>query len=370
MNRSPARLVPWATLLVVFAQTACVDRTNAAALASREVGVARTGAADSTQKRAAETGVVAVTAADAAALKLEREQEPKRSRRDSVKLASMTRPDTTLDKLWPVKRHEPLPGAVLPANRIVAYYGNPLSTRMGVLGEFPKAKMFAMLDREVARWAEADPEHPVVPALHFIVTVAQGAPGRNGLYRLQMRDSLTDVVHAWAREKRGLLFLDVQPGKSTVQAEVPRLRAFLENPDVHLAIDPEFSMAPSGALPGKRVGTVDAKDINWAIAFLDEIVREKQLPPKVLIVHRYTRRMVTNARAIRPVPNVQVVMHMDGWGPPSQKFDTFNLFIRAEPVEFAGFKLFYKNNRKKGDPLLTPGELLRLNPQPLYIQYQ
>ena len=295
---------------------------------------------------------------------------PKRSRRDSVALASMTKQDTVLDKLWPVKMPAPLPGAILPNKRIVAYYGNPLSKRMGVLGEYPKDQMLAMLDKEVGNWAKADPSHPVVPALHLIVTVAQGAPGKNGLYRLQMRDSMVNEVYSWIKAKGGIFFVDVQVGKSTLQAELPRLRPILENPDVHLAVDPEFSMAPSGKVPGTKIGTLDAKDINWAVNFLDEIARAKNLPPKILVVHRFTRPMVTNAKDIRFTPHVQVVMDMDGWGPPWLKFDSYHDYIKKEPVQFTGFKLFYHNDTKKGDALLTPGEVLRLNPRPLYIQYQ
>jgi hypothetical protein len=230
--------------------------------------------------------------------------------------------------------------------------------------------MLSMLDKEVARWAKADPSHPVVPALHLIVTVAQGAPGKGGLYRLQMRDSMVNEIYAWAKSRHGLLFIDVQVGKSTVQAELPRLRPFLENPDVHLAIDPEFAMAPSGKVPGTKIGTLDASDVNWAVNFLDEIGRAKNLPPKILIVHRFTRKMVTNAAQIRFTPHVQVVMDMDGWGPPWLKFDSYHDYVKAEPVQFTGFKLFYHNDTKKGDPLLTPAEVLRLNPKPLYIQYQ
>ena len=295
---------------------------------------------------------------------------PKRPRHDSVALASMTKPDSALDKRWPVKMPEQLPGAVFPGNRVIAFYGNPLSKKMGVLGEYPKDEMLAMLDREVAKWAKADPSKPIIPALHLIVTVAQGDPGKNGLYRLQHRDTLVNTIYAWAKAKKALLFLDVQVGKSTVQAEIPRLRAFLENPDVHLALDPEFSMAPSGKVPGKQIGTLDAKDINFAVNFLDEIARAKNIPPKILVVHRFTRKMVTNARDIKFTPRVQVVMDMDGWGPPWLKFDSYHDYVKAEPVQFTGFKLFYHNDTKKGDLLLTPGEVLRLNPRPLYIQYQ
>ncbi len=283
---------------------------------------------------------------------------------------SMTKPEPKLDAKWPVKMPPPLPGALLPATRIVAYYGNPLSKKMGVLGEYPKDEMLAKLDQEVARWRKADPNTPVKPALHLIVTVAQGAPGKNGLYRLQHRDAMVNEVYSWAKAKNALLFLDVQVGKSTLQAELPRLRPFLENADVHLAVDPEFSMAPSGRVPGSRIGTLDASDINWAVNFLDEIARAKNLPPKILVVHRFTRKMVTNAQNIHFTPHVQVVMDMDGWGPPWLKFDSYHDYIKAEPVEFTGFKLFYHNDTKKGGAMLTPSEVLRLNPRPHYIQYQ
>lgn len=351
---------------------ACYDRPNAAPAAAKGSGT--DGAVSSRDARTTEGSsaptVTAVTAREAARVPTSEESLPKRSRRDSVALASMTKPDSVLDGKWPVKMPEPLAGAILPAKRIVAFYGNPLSKKMGVLGEYPKEQMLAMLDKEVARWAKADTSHPVVPALHLIVTVAQGAPGKNGLYRLWMRDSLVNEVHSWARSRHGLFFLDVQVGKSTVQAELPRLRPFLENPDVHLAIDPEFSMAPSGAVPGRKIGTLDAKDINWAVDFLDEIARTKNLPPKILIVHRFTRTMVTNAPKIRFTPHVQVVMDMDGWGPPWLKFDSYHDYVKAEPVQFTGFKLFFHNDTKTGDPLLTPAEVLRLTPRPLYIQYQ
>lgn len=366
----PARRAIALTVLAIAC--ACYDRPNAAPAADRSGhrGQVVPDSGAPSAERTAEVSVRGVTAAEAARVPTSEADLSKRTRRDSVALASMTKPDSVLDRKWPVKMSEPLPGAILPANRIVAFYGNPLSKKMGVLGEYPKDQMLTMLDKEVARWAKADPSHPVIPALHLIVTVAQGAPGKNGLYRLWMRDSLIDEVHSWARSRHGLFFIDVQVGKSTVPAELPRLRPFLEHPDVHLAIDPEFSMAPSGAVPGRKIGTLDAKDINWAVEFLDEVARTKHLPPKILIVHRFTRNMVTNAPKIRFTPHVQVVMDMDGWGPPWLKFDSYHDYVKAEPVQFTGFKLFFHNDTRTGDPLLTPAEVLRLTPRPLYIQYQ
>ena len=368
-----ALLISGASLL----SSACADNKQPSGATAKGGGSAGEVAVDTAAARAKQDSSAAAAAAAAPQLAPgQREADlppgelPKRPRKDSVALASMTKSDTALDKLWPVKGPTAAPGALLPSKRIVAYYGNPLSKKMGVLGEYPKDSMLAMLDKEVARWGKADPSHPVVPALHLIVTVAQGAPGKNGLYRTQHRDSMVNEIYSWIKAKGGVLFLDVQVGKSTVEAEIPRLRSFLENPDVHLALDPEFSMAPSGAVPGTKIGTLDAKNINWAIQFLDEIAKSKNLPPKILVIHRFTRKMVTNAKDIRPTSHAQVVMDMDGWGPPWLKFDSYHDYVKKEPVQYTGFKLFYHNDTKKGDLLLTPSEVLRLNPRPLYIQYQ
>jgi hypothetical protein len=139
---------------------------------------------------------------------------------------------------------------------------------------------------------------------------------------------------------------------------------------VHLGIDPEFNLISSLAKPGKKIGTYDAADINYASNYLKELVQKYQLPPKVFVVHRFTRGGVTNADKIVLRAEVQLVMHMDGWGAPWLKRDSYKDYIVSEPVQFTGFKLFYHNDTKKGDPLMLPHDILKLNPKPLYIQYQ
>src|SRR5688500_10629785 len=271
--------------------------------------------------------------------------------------------------LWPVKGPAALPGAILPAKRIIAYYGNPLSKRMGILGESPPDQMLARLDREVARWEKADPGTPVQPALHLIAVVAQGSAGRDGMWRTRMSDSLIERVYGWAQRRNALLFLDVQVGHSTLQAELPRLAKFLERPNVHLGIDPEFSMKTK-AKPGSKIGSFDASDINYATRFLSELAASKNLPPKILVVHRFTRPMVTNTKNIKLDPRVQVVMHMDGWGPKWMKYDSYHDYIYLHPVQYTGFKIFYKNDTKSGHAVMTPDDVLKVYPKPLYIQYQ
>lgn len=271
---------------------------------------------------------------------------------------------------WPVQGPAPLPGAVLPGKRIVAYYGNPLSRRMGVLGEYEKDEMLRRLKEEVGRWEKADPALPVQPALHLIAVVAQGEPGKSGKYRMVMPDDVVNQVHGWAREAGALMFIDIQTGHDDIRTLLPRFEWILRHPDVHLGIDPEFNLVKSGAKPGTKIGTYDAADINYVTGYLSSLVKTYNLPPKVLTVHRFTRNGVTNARKITLRPEVQVVMHMDGWGAPHLKRDSYADYIVAEPVQYAGFKLFYRNDTKKGDPLMTPRDVLRLDPKPLYIQYQ
>lgn len=252
----------------------------------------------------------------------------------------------------------------------MAYYGNPLSRRMGVLGEYRKEEMLDRLRREAGRWEAADPTHPVQPALHLIAVVAQESPGREGKYRLVMPAELVNRVHGWAREANALLFIDIQTGHDNIRSILPRFERLLRNPDVHLGIDPEFNLVASRARPGTRIGSYDASDINFVSAYLADLVKRYNLPPKVLVVHRFTQNGVTNYRRITLRPQVQIVINMDGWGPPRLKRDTYKAYVVSEPVQFTGFKLFYHNDTKRGDHLLTPRELLRLNPRPLYIQYQ
>jgi hypothetical protein len=298
-------------------------------------------------------------------------QPADRSEKDSLELVKTIRAGLTT-RGWPVRTPPAPEGAILPAKRIVAFYGNPLSKRMGILGQIPPDSMLARLDAIAAEWQAADSATPVQPALHLIAVVASADPGKDGKYRLRMDSALIEKVYGWAQSKHALLFLDVQPGLSSVMEELPRLTRFLQRPDVHLGIDPEFNMRNlrEPVPPGKEIGSLTSTEINFAIDFLSGLVAEKKLPPKVLVVHRFREPMVRGARNIRLDPRVQVVMHMDGWGVPSIKYGSYRSYIVSEPVQFTGFKLFFRHDTQFGDRLLTPGELLQLRPAPLYIQYQ
>jgi hypothetical protein len=258
-----------------------------------------------------------------------------------------------------------LPGAILPSRRIVSYYGNPLSSAMGILGEMPPEKLFPRLRDQAEAYKAADRERSVTPALELVAVVAQRDPGPDGLYRLRMDTELIERVASWADEHGFLLILDVQNGRGNVEDEVRWLLPFLSRPNVHLALDPEFAM-PRNQVPGQRIGTIDATTINGVQQILADLVESEGLPPKMLLVHRFTEAMVTNYQKISTDPRVQVVIVMDGFGGTAIKTQQYGALIAEQPVQYTGFKLFYRQDQ----PLMTPEQVLLLEPPPDLVIYQ
>ncbi|WP_143306413.1 site-2 protease family protein [Chitinophaga vietnamensis] len=270
------------------------------------------------------------------------------------------------DSKWPLPSAVPLPGSLLPYKRIVAFYGNFYSPQMGILGALAPDSMLSRLQQEAQQWQAADPMLPVQPAIHYIAVTAQKTGSK---YRAQMPPAQIDKALELAARAHAIVFLDVQVGLSTLQDELPHLEKYLAMQQVHLGIDPEYSMK-NQQVPCTCIGAYDAADVNYAINYLAELVRQYHLPPKILVVHRFTQDMVTNYKNIRPLPEVQVVMNMDGFGGPALKRDSYNAWIAGQPVQYTGFKLFYGNDVSIGKHLMTPAEVLQLFPAPVYIQYQ
>ncbi|WP_316927836.1 hypothetical protein [Pedobacter agri] len=154
---------------------------------------------------------------------------------------------------WPVKNQPtPLAGAILPFKRIVVYYGNLHSKKMGALGEYAPKEMWQRLNTEVKKWEKADPTTPVQPGLHYIAAVASGTAGKDGKYINRMGNKQIDSVLKISKmQPNTIVFLDLQVALSTIKAELPHIEKYLQLPYVHLGIDPEFSMK-DGSLPGKK----------------------------------------------------------------------------------------------------------------------
>jgi hypothetical protein len=170
---------------------------------------------------------------------------------------------------------------------------------------------------------------------------------------------------AEARAEGFLLVLDIQPGRSSVEDELEYLRPLLREPDVHLALDPEFDVG-EGQVPGRELGHMHAADLNRALDFLERLTGADRLPPKVLIVHQFTLDMLPDKEAIRKSPCVDVVLDMDGFGPAALKRATYAAIMAQHRLEFAAFKLFYEQDRN----LLSPAEVMALDPVPAVVIYQ
>ena len=250
-------------------------------------------------------------------------------------------------------------------NRLVAYYGTPLSSQMGVLGEYGKQEMMQKLIAQTRAYSAADPAHPAVPTIEFIASTAQRDPGPYELYVARTSPKVIEEYAQLAEKNNALLMLDVQLGRDSVMSEVKALTPFLKRPYVHLAIDTEYHVGP-GQVPGVNLGHVDGSEIEPAIQYLDNLVKQNNLPAKVLLVHQFQSGIVTNKQLIRPTRNVQLVLNADGFGKAVDKYAKYRILVRDEPLQYGGFKLFYTQDQ----PLLSPEQVVRLDPAPAVIEYQ
>ncbi len=257
-------------------------------------------------------------------------------------------------------------GGPLARGRMVSYYGHPLSGAMGELGQLEPPAMVRKLKAQAEEYTKIDPDRPAIPTIELIASVAQPIPGPDGLYLTPTDNFWIDKYAKLAEENDCLLLLDVQIGYSTIADEVERLIPYLERENVHLAIDTEYDMIPPD-IPAEQIGTSRAGEIMQAARTLSKLVEEKNLPPKVLVIHQFQDGMIQNKRIMKPVPNVEMVLHADGFGTPQQKFVKYDALVRDEPIQYGGFKLFYDQDT----PLLSPQQVLdRLEPNPAVISYQ
>lgn len=254
---------------------------------------------------------------------------------------------------------------ILPGFRVVAYYGAPQDAGLGQLGIGSPDQAAAMLDRQARPYAQAG-GRPVLPAFELLATVAAGAPGPDGRYRTIQPDKVIDRYLAAARRHHLLLILDLQPGYEPFGDEIRRLRRYLEQPDVSLALDPEWSLRPPNR-PGQVIGSTDAAVVNEASGYLADIVRRRNLPQKLLLVHQFTDGMIRDRRRLLARPGVALTLNVDGVGGQAVKIAKYGALTGAERRFHNGFKLFYHEDSK---PMISPRQALRLRPSPEVFVYE
>ena len=287
-------------------------------------------------------------------------------------------PTATSTAVPPTATHTPLPTAtptasyqlLLNANqpqgylsqfRLVAFYGSPTGPGLGILGELPRDQMHQQLLATLAQY-EPLSDRPILPAYHLVTTVANPYPP---FYHHHVD---IELIEQWVNEavaQETAVILDIQPGRANLITEFNRLEHLLYEKHVHLALDPEFAMN-AWQVPGANIGQLYAAQVNEIQARLNAIGAEIGLS-RVLILHQFSPTMLPDKALIEDYPYVELLIDGDGVGSPGAKVRNYTNYAAEPAFEFGGFKLFPTD----GDyPVMTPEEVMNLEPQPVLIIYQ
>ncbi len=258
-----------------------------------------------------------------------------------------------------------LPGggrSILPERRVVAYYGAPQDPELGALGVGSPGAAARRLAQQARPYRRA--RRPVLPALELITVIANADPGTDGMYRTRQPDAVIRRYLRAARRFGMLLVLDIQPGRSDFFTEATRLERWLREPDVGLALDPEWRVRGS-EVPGQVIGHVGAREVNATSAWLAQLVARRDLPEKLVIVHQFTDDMVDDTQ-LRRRDGLAMVLNADGFGTAAAKISKYHAFTRAARTFDQGFKLFYREDVG----LMRPADVLALRPPPDVVVYE
>jgi hypothetical protein len=252
---------------------------------------------------------------------------------------------------------------ILPDKRVIAFYGAPQDRELGVLGIGSPQLAARKLEHQARPYSR--PGRPVLPAFELIAAIVTGESGDGGDHSMRQEPATIRRYLRAARAHKMLMLLDIQPGYAPFLQEAQALEQFLKEPDVSLALDPEWSMDPP-KLPGQEIGSTDAATVNEVSRYLSSIVRRYDLPQKLLVVHRFTGDMIQAEHDLERNPGVALVVNVDGFGDQPNKIAKYHEFTRDLQRRFNGFKLFYEEDMN----LMKPKQVLRLRPQPDLVVYE
>ncbi len=258
-------------------------------------------------------------------------------------------------------------GRVLfPTYRLVGFCGTPGAPALGeLLGDLPKKTK--ALERYAEKYGD---DRKVLPVFELIAVVVMSTPGTDGKYRHRVSDAVIDQYLGAARAAKALLLLNIQPGQSDFLTEVRHFEKYLREPDVGIALDPEWAMK-GHQLPGRFYGQTTGAAINEVAEYLSGIVKEERLPEKAMVFHQVNKYVVKDEALLTPFPGVAIIKSVDGLGPKAAKIDTYRILAgNLGPGVHAGFKLFFDEDRRNGGTLMTAADVLALTPKPEYVMYE
>jgi hypothetical protein len=267
----------------------------------------------------------------------------------------------------PAAKELPRGGRTLfPEHRLVGFCGTPGAPALGALqGNLPA--IAKTLETQAAHYAAG---RKLLPVFELIAVVVQAWPGPDGKYRRRVDESIVRDYLRVARQSKALLLLNIQPGQSDFVTEVRSFDNYLREPDVGVALDPEWAMKAKQR-PGVFYGQTSGAILNEVAAYLSTLVRENDLPEKALVFHQVNREVLRDETDLKPLPGVVFIKSVDGLGPVHAKIATYgNLMETMTAGVHPGFKLFFDEDRRIGGRLMTPAEVLALTPPPEYVMYE
>lgn len=259
----------------------------------------------------------------------------------------------------------PAPHSLFDNAQIVTFYGTPLAAGMGVLGTFPPDEMAQRLKGQAQIYDDLNGDRSVVGAMDLIYGVVQSEPTNNGLYVSYLDDARVEEYIRLAEQYDLQLILDLQIGRSTVADEIQKIERFLLNPRVHVAIDPEYAVGPNG-YPIHTPGVISGHDINGAQLYLSELTAAHNLPPKMLVIHQFMDGTIIEGDVTAELPNVDLVLNMDAFGPYADKVDKYRHYASRPYAHHRSFNIFLKQD----EPVGTEQDVLALDPMPDMVMYQ
>ncbi|WP_313025405.1 hypothetical protein [Mobilicoccus sp.] len=281
--------------------------------------------------------------------------------------AQMTEPSPT-----PTPTPKELPGGgreFFPTYRLVGYSGvkgtGPGLGRAGV-GNIDD-RMQEILERSKPYATDGK---KIMPVLEVIATTVQPCRLAPKCRTVSSDEKIQEHLDA-IRKVDGVLLLAIQPGRSDFLTEVKKYEKFLKEPDVGVALDPEWRMGPDQE-PMRTFGSTDAKELNSVSAYLDQLIEDNGLPEKIMLYHMIRVNWVRNHDALEDRKNLAFVLSVDGIGDQQLKEGTWKVLMGVKPAfVHPGFKLFYQEDTaQKGWKLMTPEQVLALTPTPDYVLYE
>ena len=256
---------------------------------------------------------------------------------------------------------------VFPRYRLVGYAGLTGSSSLGRLGTGPLDQRVREIERRARPYAAG---RKILPVVEIIATIVHGFPGKDGKYRGRLSDEQIGTYLRAARKHKALLLLNIQPGRSEFLVEAKAYERWLKEPDVGVALDPEWAMDP-GQRPGGAYGHTTGAELDQTAAYLAGLVEKHDLPEKVMVYHQVAASVIRKESGLKEHRGVVLVKSVDGLGPPGPKINTYRVVNKTTPKHVhAGFKLFFTEDTEGGSRLMSPREVLGLKPRPEYVMYE